>query len=72
VKRGGVKKTVFGLAMLVFAAALATLGAAAWALLNLGSAHMATPSLFATGFFLGCCGVVLYFVSKPQQPLPPE
>lgn len=69
-KRSGVKKSVFGLAMAVFTSALATLGAAVWALLTLGSAHLATPSLFATSFFLGCCGVVLYFVSKPQLPLP--
>jgi len=30
-----------------------------------------TAALFSSSVFCACCGVVLYFMSKPPQPLPP-
>ena len=31
-----------------------------------------TPSALTTGFFFGFCAIVLYVVSRPKPPLPPE
>ena len=69
VKRSGIKKAIFGMAAATFVAALATLAAAFWAVEALGGAHLATASLFATGFFFACCGTVLYFMSVPPHPV---
>jgi hypothetical protein len=69
--RNGVRKAVFGLAIAAFAAALAVLGAAFWAVANLGGDHVVTAALFSSSVFCACCGVVLYFMSKPPQTLPP-
>jgi hypothetical protein len=72
VTRGGVKKAVFGAAIAALTAAVLTLGLAIWAATNLGGSHVATASLFATVFFFGCCAIVLYFISIPAPPIPPE
>lgn len=71
-RRNGVRKVVFGLSIASFTGAVAVLGLAFWAIGSLGGAHVATASLFATSFFFACCGIVLFFISKPQQPIPPE
>lgn len=71
-KRNGVRKIVFGLAIASFTGAVAVLGLAFWSLSNLGGDHLLTASLFPTSFFLGCCGVVLYFMSLPPRPIPPQ
>jgi hypothetical protein len=39
---------------------------------SLGGSHVFTASFFATSFFLGCCGIVLYFMSLPPRPIPPQ
>ncbi len=70
--RGGVKKAVFGAAIAALTAAVLTLGLAIWSVANLGGSHVATASLFATVFFFVCCGIVLYFMSVPARPIPPE
>lgn len=68
-RRTGVKKVVLAIAAASLAAAILTLGAAIWAVGTLGSAHVATPSLFATTFFFVCCAVVLYVMSlMPKHP----
>jgi len=72
VTRGGVKKAVFIMAVAAFVASVLALGVAIWAAANLGGAHVATASLFATVFFFGCCAIVLYFMSVPARPIPPE
>jgi hypothetical protein len=72
VKRNGVRKVVFGLAIASFAGAMAVLGLSFWALSSLGGSHVFTASFFATSFFLGCCGIVLYFMSLPPRPFPPQ
>ncbi len=71
-KRNAVRRLVFGLAVAGFAGALLVLGIAFWALANLGGGHVRTASLFATAVFLGCCGVVLYFMSLARRPIDPE
>jgi len=48
------------------------LGLALWFLASHGAAHVYTASLFATTFFFVSAAVVLYAMSKPQPPLPPE
>jgi hypothetical protein len=72
VKRSGVKKVVFGIAVAVFLATLATSAAAIWAASTLGGSHAATASLFATVIFLACCAIVLYFMSVPPRPISSE
>ena len=70
VKRSGIKKAVFGMAVATFVATLGTLAAAFWAMETLGSSHLATASLFATVFFFACCSIVLYFMSVPPRVIP--
>lgn len=71
-KRTRSKKVVLVIAAATFAAAILTLGAAIWAVSVLGSAHLATPSLFATTFFFVCCSVVLYAMSLMPKNLHKE
>jgi uncharacterized YccA/Bax inhibitor family protein len=71
-KRTRSKKVVLVIAAATFAVAILTLGAAIWAVSVLGSAHLATPSLFATTFFFVCCSIVLYVMSLMPGQLPPE
>lgn len=71
-KRTRSKKVVLVIAAATFAAAILTLGAAIWAVSVLGSAHLATPSLFATTFFFVCCSIVLYVMSLMPKNLPRE
>jgi hypothetical protein len=72
VRRNAVRRLVLGLAIASFAGALLVLGIAFWALANLGGGHVGTASLFATAVFLGCCAVVLYFMSLGRRPVEPE
>ena len=69
-ERGGLKKFVFGLAVACYAAAAAAVAAVVWAVWNLGSEHIAAPSLFATTVFLAGCGVVLQVMSAPRKRIP--
>jgi hypothetical protein len=68
-KRNGLRRFVFGLAVACFSSAAIVAGICLWAALSLGVGDVATASFFAISLFLGCCGVVLYFVSLPPRPI---
>ncbi len=51
--------------------AILALGMAFWAWANYGK-HVYTGSLFATTFFFFTAAIVLYEMSRPQPPLPPQ
>jgi len=62
------------LATAAFCAVLAipVLGVFFWLWRERGFADTWVPSALASVAFLGACAVVLYVVSRPQPPLPPE
>ena len=64
----------FALATAIFCALMMipALVAFVWLWQSRGLADTWTPSLLATVGFFGCCAVVLYTMSRPQPPLPPE
>lgn len=64
----------FALATAIFCALMMipALVAFVWLWQSRGLADTWTPSLLATVGFFGACAVVLYTMSRPQPPLPPE
>ena len=64
----------FALATAIFCALMMipALVAFVWLWQSRGLADTWTPSLLATVGFFGCCAGVLYTMSRPQPPLPPE
>jgi len=62
------------LATAAFCAALAVpvLGVFFWLWRERGLADTWVPSALASVAFLAACAVVLYVISRPQPPLPPE
>lgn len=69
--RGTAKKISFALAGASFTCAFLTLGLSFWSWMHYGK-HVYTGSLFATTFFFFSAAVVLYEMSRPQPPLPPQ
>lgn len=65
--RNGLRKFLYGLAVVSVLVALGVAGATVWALSNLGSGSVITASLFATSLFLVSVGVVLFVMSKPPR-----
>ena len=51
---------------------LPALGLFVWLWLERGLGDTWTPSALAAVAFLGSCAGVLYVMSRPQPPLPPE
>jgi len=50
--------------------ALPAFGLFIWLWMERGLADSWVPSALSTVAFLGACAVVLYFISRPQPPLP--
>jgi len=69
--RGIAKKIALVCAGGSFTCFFLSLGLAFWAMNEYGK-HVYTGSLFATCFFFFSAAVVLYEMSRPQQPLPPH
>lgn len=70
-KRSTVKKFVLVSAGGSFACAVLTLGLSLWSWMTYGE-HVYTASLIATTIFFFSVAVVLFEMSRPQQPLPVE
>lgn len=70
-QRSKVKKLVAAFAGASFTCAILTLGLSFWSWMTYGK-HVYTGSLFATTFFFFSAAVVLYEMSRPQQPLPTD
>jgi hypothetical protein len=52
--------------------ALPAFGLFIWLWVERGLADSWVPSALASVGFLGACAIVLYVISRPQPPLPPE
>jgi hypothetical protein len=70
IQRGLAKRISLYLAGGSFTCAVLSLGLSFWSWMTYGK-HVYTGSLFATTFFFFSAAVVLYEMSRPQQPLPP-
>jgi hypothetical protein len=70
-QRSTVKKFVLVCAGSSLVCTVLTLGLALWAWMTYGK-HVYTASLIATTFFFFSTTVVLYEMSRPPQPIPPE
>ncbi|MDP1651705.1 MAG: hypothetical protein Q8L56_03185 [Rhodocyclaceae bacterium] len=70
-QRSAVKKLVLVCAGGSLTCAVLTLGLSFWSWMTYGK-HVYTGSLFAATFFFFSAAVVLYEMSRPQQPLPVE
>ena len=70
-ERGIAKKISLISAGASLTCAILSLGLAFWAWVNYGK-HVYTGSLFATTFFFFTAAIVLYEMSRPLPPLPPQ
>jgi hypothetical protein len=62
----------FVMAIVSALGAVVMLGVAAWLILTRGAADVLSASAMAGVAFLASCAVVLYVMSRPRPPLPPQ
>ena len=71
-QRNAGQKVAFAAAVFCLLLALPVFGLFLWLWNEKGLNDTWTPSALTTVFFLGFCAIVLFVISRPKPPLPPQ